>query len=102
MDKNIFSLKVIVYLRRQDEFLYSRWNQRIKAAVGLASPDYVTTWQELMNHPPQSILNYYEMLNKIADYIGKESIIVRRFDKNHFLYGQTIYEDFLHAIGLEY
>ena len=102
MDKNIFSLKVIVYLRRQDEFLYSRWNQRIKAAVGLASPDYVTTWQELMNHPPQSILNYYEMLNKIADFIGKESIIVRRFDKNHFLYGQTIYEDFLHAIGLEY
>ena len=100
-EKGIFSIKVIVYLRRQDEFIYSRWNQQIKAAFGLDLPNYVRSWEETLEHIPKSMLNYYEILKKISAYVGKENIIVRQFDRKRF-YKQNVYADFLNAVGLEF
>ena len=45
------------------------------------------------------MLDYYGYLEQIAQYVGKENIIVRLFDRKEFA-GGTIQEDFLHAIGL--
>ena len=98
MDAHEFNTKVIVYLRRQDDFLYSWWSQRIKEGL---YQECTLSWEEMTKQLPIVHLDYFEMLNKIADYIGKENLIVRRFDKDYFVNG-SIYEDFMHAIGLQY
>ena len=101
IEKDIFTVKIIVYLRRQDEFIYSRWNQQIKAAVGLISPSYVYKWDEMLDKFSYLKIDYYGILEKIAKYVGKKNIIVRPFDRKKF-YGGTIYADFLNIIGLAY
>lgn len=101
IDKGI-CIKVIVYLRRQDELLFSWWNQRIK----FGKKHYSTiTWDELIRTRPYIQLDYYASLERIAAYVGKENIIVRVFDKKAFLNSdpnKTILADFLETIGLEY
>lgn len=94
-------VKVIVYLRRQDEFIFSWWNQQIKEGVSGYSGLSGITWQEMTKTTPYIKLNYYDILNQISEYIGKENIIVRVFDKRLFV-GGTIHTDFLNAIDLEY
>lgn len=101
IEKDIFTVKIIVYLRRQDEFVYSRWNQQIKAAVGLISNNYVYKWEEMLEKFSYLKIDYYGMLENIANYVGKKNIIVRPFDRKKFYRG-SIYADFLKVIGLEY
>lgn len=94
IDKGI-TVKVIVYLRRQDEFIFSWWNQQIKEGWAKES------WEELINGKKYIRLNYYDEIAHISEYVGKENIIVRIFDKTQFT-GGTIYSDFMDAIHLEY
>lgn len=93
-----YQVKIIVYLRRQDQLVASRWNQRIK------STNSTTTWteyQQLQDDRFASQLHYYQKLEGIAHYFGKENIIVRRFDRNGFT-GGNIYADFLRTLNLEF
>lgn len=101
IQKEQFAVKVVVYLRRQDQYLYSRWNQQLKMAQGLTSPNYTQTWEEMLDANSGRLLDFDAMLHTISKYVGKENIIVRRFDRKEF-YGQTVYADFLHAVGLEF
>lgn len=96
--KGGFEVKVIVYLRRQDDFLFSWWSQQVKAGM---VPSSVYTWEAISKELPFIKPDYCEMLDKITEHIDKKNIIVRRFDKTGF-YGGSIYADFLHSIGLEY
>lgn len=98
MDENQFTTKVIVYLRRQDDFLYSWWSQRIKEGL---YKECVLSWKEMTEQLPIVHLDYCEMLKNISEYIGKENLIIRRFDKEYFV-GNSIYKDFIHVIGMEY
>ncbi len=95
VDKGIL-VKVVVYFRRQDDFLFSWWNQQIKEGM---HPSSVMDWKEITEQLPYIKLDYYGYLEQIAQYVGKENIIVRLFDRKEFA-GGTIQEDFLHAIGL--
>ena len=97
-DKRKISLKVIVYLRRQAEYFESLWKQKIRRRGA------TWTWKSVIKHIPKSIvLDYYEHLCDISDMIGRENIIVRRYERDRFLGTQgTIFSDFLDAIGLEY
>ena len=101
LQKGIFTVKVIVYLRRQDDLLYSRWSQQLKTAYGLTSPNYVRNWNDTLAHLPSMMFDYYDALKKIEHYVGKDNLVVRRFDKEHF-YGNSIYADFLNTVGLEF
>lgn len=92
------TIKVIVYLRRQDDFLFSWWNQQVKEGM-LASS--VLSWEEVVEKLPYIKLDYYDILTKISAYVGKENITVRLFDKRYFVKG-TIQSDFLEAVHLEY
>lgn len=98
MAEHSFVTKVVVYLRRQDEFLYSWWNQRIKEGK---YAQCTMTWEDMRRELPVVRLNYYDVLESIAGYVGKENIIVRRFDRNAFS-GGTIFADFLDAVGLSF
>lgn len=97
-----FSVKIIVYLRRQDEYVSSWWNQIIKAGAKYPPTGYEETpWEEYRaNIPPSMQIDYCHALEKIAAVLGKENIIVRRFERNQF-YGGMIESDFLHCLGLE-
>lgn len=94
-----FDIKVIVYLRRQDEYISSWWNQKVKHGRRIYSS---TSWEDFLNSHMYGIgLNYYDELKKISDVIGKENVFVRRFGRQYFK-NQSIYEDFFEALGLEF
>lgn len=96
--KGGFQIKVIVYLRRQDMYLISGWNQMVKSGIGngadLPWKDYVNKLDDINK------MNYGTHLKKLAAFFGKKNLIVRRFEPKRFA-GGTIYADFLQAVGLE-
>lgn len=95
-EKAGFQVKIIVYLRRQDEYLSSCWNQMVK----MGTVEGVRKWDEYLNKIPKGRqLDYDKKLDGIAAVLGKENIIVRCYDWKKF-YGGSIYADFLHIIGL--
>lgn len=83
-----FSIHVIVYLRRQDKYFLSNWNQMVKRLC------LKETIEEFTEHATRRRLDYYEKLEQISAVIGKENVTVRRFDKDYFE-GGSIYSDFL-------
>jgi hypothetical protein len=92
-----YRLQVIVYLRSQDSFLESYWKQRIRRRGA------TWKWKDFLGHVPSYVvLDYDSHLQRIANVIGKENIIVRRYEKESFSGKEgTIYSDFLEVIGLE-
>lgn len=99
-EKYHFTVKVVVYLRRQDTFIDSRWRQVVKGSGHIRSRVEVS-WNQHISNPPQAIqLDYYAALERISAVLDKENVIVRRFDRNHFPDG-LIQVDFLKMLGLE-
>lgn len=87
-------IKVIVYLRRQDDELESIWNQEVKASC------YTKNCQAYVKEHIQSY-DYYERLSSVADVIGKENMVVRIYDTCRFTDGVRIFEDFLSVFGID-
>ncbi len=94
-----YEIKIIVYLRRQDQFAVSNWNQNVK----MGKTAYTKPLAEYIKNQTEHnklILNYAAKLDKIAAVFGKNNLIVRRFDsaywKNH-----SVIHDFADCIGLE-
>ena len=91
--ENGYRIHLIVYLRRQDQFIESMWHQRVKR-------DYrpVRGFKFYINH--YKYLDYYEILTHLAGIIGKENMTVRRFYDGVNADGGII-GDFLRQIGIE-
>ncbi len=94
-----YCVKIIVYLRRQDAYCSSWWNQTIKKGV---TSWQTRTWEDWLsdNHGFLRNLNYYEKLERIAEVFGRENIVVRRFERGKFYRGM-VEADFLQAVGIE-
>ncbi|MCI6004879.1 MAG: hypothetical protein SOY73_11415 [Blautia sp.] len=101
-EKNGYKVKIIVYLRRQDEYVSSWWNQIIKTGAKTPQTGYeMITWEQYSSKVPKSMhLDYFSALEEIASDLGRENIIVRRFQVKDF-FGGSIQTDFLHCLGLE-
>lgn len=89
-------LKVIVYLRRQDLYLESLWNQGIK--------EYLL-YDRLCEFIDKNKLyiDYLQKLNDIATVVGKENVIVRVYE-NGQLKGRGVKDtisDFLNALDIK-
>lgn len=91
-----YQLKVIVYLRRQDTFVESWWNQSIKMNGRVLDESWEDFIKESYLH-----IDYAKEIRKIEALIGRENLLVRRFEKRH-LKNQDIIDDFLDIIGLRY
>lgn len=92
-------LKVIVYLRRQDQLIQSLWNQGVKNGMRIARTfgDYIR--QERYSYFP---LDYYSQLKKIEKDIGKENLYIRVYEKGQYEgEAHTIVSDLMHVLGLE-
>lgn len=94
---NNATIKVIVYLRSQDEYLSSLWKQRIKNGYRIKD------WNSTKLQQPSSMkLDFKSRIDKLENFFGKENIILRIYDRNNFCGSdKSIYSDFLDAIGLE-
>ncbi len=92
-------LKVIVYLRRQDLFIQSLYNQNVKSRFVMRTEnfeEYMTT-EAFLNYP----LDYFKYLSDIAENVGKENLIVRPYERGQFEGDEhSIFSDFLKYIGL--
>lgn len=91
-------VKVIVYLRRQDQLLQSLWNQYVK--------DFRIVSQTFLEYSRQNGLNrypfdYFKHLNTIAKAVGKENLIVRVYEKSQFKDNNLI-SDFLQIVGVSH
>ncbi len=92
--KEVFSQynkKFIIYLRRQDLYWESLVAQRIKARL-------ITT--DSSNLYKQINLDYKSLLNDYANEFGKESMIVRVYEREKLYEGCAV-KDFLNCIGLD-
>ena len=93
--RNGYQIKSIVYLRRQDLYLSSIWNQYIKGK------SETIPWAEFVKNPSWAgKMKYGTNLKYIVSVLGMENVIVRRFEPEYFV-GGSIYADFLNAAGLE-
>jgi hypothetical protein len=85
---------IVVYLRRQDEFLLSTYSTAVKTGLRwpLALPP--------VDSKRDRRYDYWKLLSRWAGVFGRDAMICRRFDRST-LKGGDIVEDFLETIGLE-
>jgi len=84
-------VKIVVYLRRQDLFYLSGYSQRIKNGSTLP-------WSDLGENFDPSTFNYATMLEGWKSAFGKDSIIVRVFERGQMIGGDLL-SDFMSVIG---
>lgn len=98
-EQHNYQIKVIVYLRRQDQFMMSRYNQKLKTDF-IASTQSFDEYFADMNGRFKCVMDYRERIDNIAKSISKENVVVKRFDRNYF-YNGDLNQDFLHILGVK-
>lgn len=89
-----FDIKVVVYLRRQDQLYSSLYNQDVKGARQWPGSAYelYETHQLLRN-------DYVTLLESWANAFGRENILLRSFEKQQWVDG-SVFADFCTAIEI--
>jgi hypothetical protein len=105
LDHNLISLlrdylseyetKIIVYLRRQDQYLESMYWQKIK--MGCLANDLRNSVQERKWFGRFWKVDYYQLLKSWEELFSKQNIVVRVFEKEQLREG-SLYDDFLFNI----
>ena len=90
-------VKVVVYLRRQDELVQSLWNQNVKS-----NERWQTSFEQFIEEKKFRYfpLDYYKKLTQIANIMGKENVIVRVYERGQFEDGDLI-ADFTKTLGIQ-
>lgn len=87
-----FDVRVIIYVRRQDDYLSSYWQQWM-----LKVEDDFWAW---VLGSLNNIGDWAKALEPWIKVLGDERIVVRRFSRNHFVDGDLI-RDFASIIGVD-
>ncbi|MDJ0647725.1 MAG: hypothetical protein QNJ60_03375 [Xenococcaceae cyanobacterium MO_188.B19] len=87
-------IKILVYLRRQDQVAVSHYSTKIK--VGKTKSAVLLPQGVSPNDP---YYNYYDLIERWASVFGKQNIDIRIFDKSKFIEGDLL-QDFINAVGL--
>lgn len=93
------NIKVIVYLRRQDRYVESYWNEEVKtnACTSQRFHDMIKYDLDRVKH-----IHYLEWLDHIGAIIGEENIIVRVYEKAQFVGEKNnLASDFLEMLGIK-
>lgn len=88
---------IVAYLRRQDLWLASMANQRVKFEGRNAGPPFVSMEQFAGAMWPR--LDYFASLTNWAEAFGRENLIVRPYERAALRAGDVI-DDFLGHLGL--
>ncbi|MBQ7679280.1 MAG: hypothetical protein IJT34_05475 [Butyrivibrio sp.] len=89
-------MEIIVYLRRQDEYLTSLWAQKVKRFYTGSFDEWLSGLADGAGEG-----DYFSILEALAREVGQEDIHVRIYDKSLFTGTHTIYADFLSIFGIE-
>lgn len=89
------NVKVVYYVRRQDNQIEAIYNQIIRGPKGRNT---LTVGEFIHKHCP-GLINYQKNLNPWEEAFGRENIIVRCYEDGQLK--NDIFSDFLDAIGLE-
>jgi hypothetical protein len=85
---------IVVYLRRQDEFLLSTYSTAVKTGVTRpASPPRYASRRDLR-------YDYWGLLRRWERVFGRDAMICRKFESNALKDGDVV-EDFLQTVGVE-
>ncbi len=95
-----YKIKVIIYLRRQDDLILSWINQKIKSGWSCGG---TLTLEKYLENPDVVIMDYDKYLDIIANELGKDALCIRIFERGKFK-GEdgTLISDFLDAVGLPF
>lgn len=92
-----YEVKVVCYLRRQDKWVESWYNQIVKTDVNknskLSYQEFIDTYRNY------GLLNYLEALAPWVAIFGKDNLIVRPFDRQAFV-NDDIIADFMSILGV--
>ena len=88
------SLRLVVYLRRQDDHLVSHYQQRVR----VGETRRLTEWAR---EPDLSdTYDYYFQLRTWERLLEPHEFVVRRFERHRFVDG-SLFQDFLDAAGID-
>lgn len=89
-------IDVAVYLRRQDLYVESRWNQIVKD-----DRCYKGTFEQyIRDSETWGEGHYLRKLEGIAQIVGEENLIIRAFEREQLQNGDVV-TDFFHMIGFD-
>ncbi|WP_413662456.1 hypothetical protein ACG1BZ_14640 [Microbulbifer sp. CNSA002] len=92
--REIYKVKVVLYIRRQDEFVVSAYQQAAKNSLSSSEFGSIALpWAY-----PEVNLNYYKIASRWAQYFGEDNIIVRVFSGEQLIGGCAV-RDFAEVIG---
>jgi hypothetical protein len=102
--KNFFrgsELRIIVYLRRHDEWFESLYNQGVKTSpVDPRWGDSIEAFITYITKKKHQEFNFWKLLQPWAKVFGQSNILVRPFEQEQFQ-GGNICLDFLDAIDIQ-
>lgn len=86
-------IRIVVYIRRQDDFLLSTYSTAVKsgATAKLQMPSEKNI---------EFRYNHWILLSRWARIFGRENVVCRKYEKSAFKSGDVV-EDFLSATGLD-
>jgi len=85
--------RIVVYLRRQDDYLLSTYSTSVKS--GGTQPLALPTERKV-----QQRYDHWDMLSRWARIFGRENVVARRFEKTALKNGDIV-DDLLEAAGIE-
>lgn len=85
------NVKVIIYLRRQDYWGESMWNQSVKKG---SYPTAKPCFEYMMEN--EAIFDYDRKLQQVSEVLGKENIIVRTYSDK-----EDVFSDFFKILGVD-
>lgn len=91
-DRIARSLRLVVYLRRQDDQMVSRYQQMVKTG----EIRRLTEWAQ---QDMSRIYDYHARLRTWATLLEPTEFVVRRFERDRFVDG-SLHQDFLDAVGV--
>lgn len=88
------SLRIVVYLRRQDDHLVSRYQQGVKVGEirRLSDPE--------LHRDYGDVYDYAGRLALLEELLAPDELVVRRFERDAFVHG-SLFCDFLDAVGVD-
>lgn len=89
-------IRIVLYLRRQDEWAYSRWKEFVRAKM----PCTLSFKGALRAMEKAGFLDFEADISELEGVFGKENITVRNYSRA-YLEGGDICRDFLSAAGLD-
>ena len=94
-------IKVIVYLRKQIDYIESQYRECIRVATFREPIESIVDFSNEQVQFLRDNCEYWSILEKMAGEIGEENIIVRPYERVQFKNGNII-DDFLSILDLEY